>query len=68
MNHGTFNTYTNHACRCDECKAGAHAYYEAHKERMKETGRAWKAANPERVAEINYRYRMRKAVAKWSAR
>lgn len=31
MTHGTYTTYQNHGCRCDECKKANHEHYAQHR-------------------------------------
>lgn len=34
--HGTLNGYTNHKCRCDECKNAIRQYYSEYREKNRE--------------------------------
>lgn len=53
--HGTWSSYTNRKCRCDDCRAAAREYHRQRyaKDPSKYTkySDAWRAANPERVRE-----------------
>ena len=51
MTHGTYSTYTNRACRCDECRVAATEY---HRRYVNRTG---KRASNERWAYDNARKR-----------
>ena len=50
--HGTTGRYTNHGCRCHECRAAqaayAKAWREANRERIAGVSKAWRDANTER--------------------
>jgi len=62
--HGTSGGYSNHRCRCDECKrawASAHrAYLDRHpeqRERARKRAQAWKRANPDKARAYDRRRR-----------
>lgn len=35
MTHGTVSGYSNHGCRCEECRQASQAYYRAGRERKR---------------------------------
>ena len=58
--HGTNNGYSNHGCRCDDCKEACRryqrAYYAEHREHKKALARAWANQNPARRRAIGRKW------------
>lgn len=58
--HGTTGRYTNHGCRCDECRAAqavyAKAWREANRDRTQKSGAAWRESHQEQRSAVRHVY------------
>lgn len=55
--HGTNRRYTQWECRCEECVQAHAAWLDENRSKQRERTRAWRAANPERLATQRAKFR-----------